>query len=1030
MQGSRFFHGRLGRPGLRCVIGLIAASAAGLAQLSSSAYRGLGQLDLRQNGLNMVQGGELHGPNAVALAASEGLLHLYVADTRNHRVVGWQDARSFQNGEPPTLVLGQPTLQHVNPEGIGARGLFFPVSLAADPTTGNLYVADLGHNRVLRYPKPFANPTRVEPDAVYGQPSFTVFNPNSGGLSDRSLNQPRAVAFDFLGNLWVADSGNHRLLRFPAAVLEETNPSADVVIGQRDFISAGPNLGGLSAATLDTPSGVTFDRQNNLFVSDFNNARVLRFPFPQSTRQAASLVVGQTSFTVRGVPPQPTASSMAGPMGLSIDEGGNLHVAIPGDNRILIFALAGFASSAAREVLGQSNFTTNSPNSASFPRASANSLFTVADVKLDGEGRVYAADAGNNRVVMFASNSKSASRVLGQTDFSANGANQVKAGSINAAYEIAVDYSRAPFALYVSDTNNHRVLVWKDAVRFRTGAPADLVIGQPDLGTALPNSDSRSIDDPSRTSLRAPRGIVADRNGALYVADSGNHRVLRYARPVSQSGRITPDLVIGQTDFTTAVSAVVSASSLRDPSGLTIGPNANLFVSDSGNNRVLEFAALAGQGASAIRVYGQPTFTTGSLPTAASAQTLVNPQGLFVDGTLNLFVADFGANRVVVYPNTRDAPPSGASASIVIGQRSFDAAAPGSDATQLRSPIDVTLDSGGTIYVSDTGNNRVLVFPTLLFLPFSGAAATGVIGQPPGNLTSARANWNSPDRLATPEGLFAPAGLLFDRRDTLYVGDTGNNRVLHFLKRAAVVNAAHFQPSVPVARGAIVSLFSKTIAEATQEAASLPLPRDLSGREVLINDEIKAPLLFVSRDQVNLQLPASAPIGAQRISVRVAESEELLAGGGVVIASSSPGFFTTTVDGRGQAVILNQDGTINSAANPALRGSVIQLFGVGQGEVTPAVADGEGAPGAEPLARTVAVPTSDGATCLTQQPSVCVAIGSTFAEVTYSGLAPGFVGLWQVNVKIPDNSLAGAAVPLRAVINATPSNVVSVAIRN
>ena len=104
------------------------------------------------------------------------------------------------------------------------------------------------------------------------------------------------------------------------------------------------------------------------------------------------------------------------------------------------------------------------------------------------------------------------------------------------------------------------------------------------------------------------------------------------------------------------------------------------------------------------------------------------------------------------------------------------------------------------------------------------------------------------------------------------------------------------------------------------------------------------------------------------------------------------------------------------------------LFGVGQGDVDPPVPDGEPAPlGA--LAKTVAAPTSDAATCLNRQPSVCVAVGSTFAEILYSGLAPGFVGLWQINVKIPDSALSGAAVPLRAVINATPSNIVTVAIR-
>jgi uncharacterized protein (TIGR03437 family) len=106
---------------------------------------------------------------------------------------------------------------------------------------------------------------------------------------------------------------------------------------------------------------------------------------------------------------------------------------------------------------------------------------------------------------------------------------------------------------------------------------------------------------------------------------------------------------------------------------------------------------------------------------------------------------------------------------------------------------------------------------------------------------------------------------------------------------------------------------------------------------------------------------------------------------------------------------------------------VIKLFGTGQGPVSPPVADGEAAPG-EPSANTVAVPTVDGQTCLTKQPSVCVAIGSTFGEIQFSGLQAGVVGTWQLNVKIPGNAPSGS-VPVRAVINGIPSNIITVSIR-
>jgi uncharacterized protein (TIGR03437 family) len=185
----------------------------------------------------------------------------------------------------------------------------------------------------------------------------------------------------------------------------------------------------------------------------------------------------------------------------------------------------------------------------------------------------------------------------------------------------------------------------------------------------------------------------------------------------------------------------------------------------------------------------------------------------------------------------------------------------------------------------------------------------------------------------------------------------------------------------------------------------------------------------VSPGQINFQVPSSANIGQNSISVRLADTGELLAGGPLLVAANSPGFFTLSQDGKGQAAARNQDGiTVNGPSNPAPRGSVISLYGTGQGQVSPAVPDGAGAPGSPP-ASTVAVPTSDAGTCLNQQPSVCVAIGTTFGNIQFSGLAPNYVGLWQLNVQIPMNAPTGAAVPVRVVINSTTSNLFTIAIK-
>jgi len=215
--GSTFYRSR---SALKTTFLFLLVCSTSYSQLSSSAYRVLGQANLRQNGLNMVQGLELHSPAGIALDNRGGQTHIYIADSGNSRILAWPDVSSYQTGDAPALVLGQPGPQYTNSLGIGPKGFTSPYGMAVDPGTGNLYVADSGNNRVLRFPSPFKNPARIEPDAVYGQPNF---NSRTAGATDSLLNQPRGLAFDLNGNLWVADSGNNRQIQRRAPQQPDTS---------------------------------------------------------------------------------------------------------------------------------------------------------------------------------------------------------------------------------------------------------------------------------------------------------------------------------------------------------------------------------------------------------------------------------------------------------------------------------------------------------------------------------------------------------------------------------------------------------------------------------------------------------------------------------------------------------------------------------------------------------------------------------------------------------------------------------------
>ncbi len=213
--------------------------------------------------------------------------------------------------------------------------------------------------------------------------------------------------------------------------------------------------------------------------------------------------------------------------------------------------------------------------------------------------------------------------------------------------------------------------------------------------------------------------------------------------------------------------------------------------------------------------------------------------------------------------------------------------------------------------------------------------------------------------------------------------------------------------------GQIVAAFGSGFPSGTQlsvAASSTPLPTALENVSVRVNGRL-APLFFVGAPgdgsfQINYQLPFETSAGTAL--VEVLRGDRLVAGEFLAVSATAPGAFTLNSSGQGQAAALNQDFSLNGSgagAKPEARGRFIIVYANGQGRqlmdgVTGellTLSSGFPAPGS-PIYHTAGFPT--------------VTIGGINAEVGFSGLAPGFVGLWQLNVKIPDNAPTGAAVPL------------------
>ena len=181
----------------------------------------LGELDFAHSSRNTLAEDSVAYPSATAIDTSRSPEAVYVADTENSRVLVWLDAAAFSNGDNADLVIGQPDLLSAgcNSDGVSASSLCAPSGVAVDKA-GNLYVADgyyNNHNRVLEYNDPSG--TDQVADRVFGQGGdFTSNECNLGGISESSLCGPEGVAADGAGNLYVADSYNHRVLRFDSPV--------------------------------------------------------------------------------------------------------------------------------------------------------------------------------------------------------------------------------------------------------------------------------------------------------------------------------------------------------------------------------------------------------------------------------------------------------------------------------------------------------------------------------------------------------------------------------------------------------------------------------------------------------------------------------------------------------------------------------------------------------------------------------------------------------------------------------------------
>ncbi|CAF1067909.1 unnamed protein product [Rotaria sordida] len=284
---------------------------------------------------------------------------------------------------------------------------------------------------------------------------------------------------------------------------------------------------------------------------------------------------------------------------------------------------------------------------------------------------------------------------------------------LHTPYHLALDSTGS---LYIGDSDNHRVQ------RYLKGAST---------GTTIAGQNATASN--ALTNLNYPTGIVLDSTNNIYIADTSNNRVLYWPNGGSSGTQIAGSSSSGSLN-----------NQLDQPYGIVRDSNTGtLYIADTNNNRIMSYASGASNG----------TLVAGGNGGGTGSTQLFGPRGIYFDSSSNsVIIANFGAHNIVRW---------------TLGQTYWTLVAGitgsfGSSSTQLNSPVGVTLDSMGNVYVADTVNHRIQLF---LAGQSNGTTIAGITGLSGSNATL----------------LNTPFSVALDSQRNLYVADMANNRIQQFM---------------------------------------------------------------------------------------------------------------------------------------------------------------------------------------------------------------------------------------------------------
>jgi uncharacterized protein (TIGR03437 family) len=540
---------------------------------------------------------------------------------------------------------------------------------------------------------------------------------------------------------------------------------------------------------------------------------------------------------------------------------------------------------------------------------------------------------------------------------------------------VAVDQN---LNLYVTDLGNQSIRF----INYQTGI-INSIAGNGSPGYSGDGGSSVGAQ------LNSPHDVVVDRAGNVYVADTLNSRI----RIIDTHGNINTFAGNGSRGYSGDNGPAVSAQ-LNLPTGLAFDSKGNLYIADFGNATVRKvdtngnITTIAGLGYS---TYGAAPGDGGP----ATSAVLEMPYSVQVDASGVVYIGDTGTSS--------------------IRRVGLD----GNISTYLTNFVaqSFTLAPNGTIYFANYRNNTVVeVLPGGTRISIAGDGIGGDTGDG-GQGSQAQLN--------------QPYGVALDFQGNLYIADAFNATIRQLnpipFTLSAIANAASLQSfappimglgdaTIPIAPGEIVVIFGAGLGPATMTAATPSktfYPTQVAGTTVSFNG-VPAALLYTSAGAVSAIVPYGV-YGQMSVPIAVTyQGNTYTTVSQLPVAASAPGIFTADSSGSGQAEAFNQDGTPNSASNPASVGSVVTFYGTGEGLTSPVDQDGQ--INFYPNLPTPVQPAS-------------VTVNGVPSTLDYLGAAPGQVaGMLLFNVEIPTGVPGGAAVPVVLTVGGIASPPVTIAV--